>query len=101
MFPFRIASERGGTPMQRTKIFQLFKKRWLAGMGSVILIGLVAWLLLWGGAGASVGTEAGLRVSPASYDFGRVKRLGGVVQTTFTLHYQGETPLTLRRIWTS
>ena len=87
--------------MQRTKIFQLFNRRGLTGMGSVILIGLVAWPLLWGGAGARAGTEAGLRVSPASYDFGRVKRLGGGVQTTFTLHYQGETPLTLRRIWTS
>jgi hypothetical protein len=43
--------------MQRTKIFQLFNRRWLTGMGSVILIGLVAWLLLWGGAGASAGTE--------------------------------------------
>jgi hypothetical protein len=96
-----MRTERGGTPMQRTKIFQLLKKRGLAGMGYVILIGLVAWPLLWGRAGASVGTEEGLRVSPASYDFGRVKRLGGVVQTTFTLHYQGATPLMLRRIWTS
>ena len=87
--------------MQRTKIFQLFNRRGLTGMGSVILIGFVAWLLLWGGAGASAGTEAGLQVNPASYDFGRVKRLGGVVQTTFTLHAQGETPLVLRRIWTS
>jgi hypothetical protein len=33
--------------MQRTKIFQLFNRRGLTGMGSVILIGLVAWLLLW------------------------------------------------------
>jgi hypothetical protein len=72
--------------MQRTKIFQSFNRRGLTGMGAVILIGLVAWPLLWGGAGARAGTEPGLRVSPASYDFGRVKRLGGVVQTTFTLH---------------
>jgi hypothetical protein len=96
-----MRTERGGTPMQRTKILQSFNRRGLAGMGSVILIGLVAWPLLWGRAGARAGTEAGLQVNPASYDFGRVKRLGGVVQTTFTLLYQGETPLTLRRIWTS
>jgi hypothetical protein len=87
--------------MQRTKIFQSFNRRGVVGMGYVILIGLVAWPLLWGRAGARAGTEAGLQVSPASYDFGRVKRLGGVVQTTFTLHYQGATSLTLRRIWTS
>jgi hypothetical protein len=66
-----------------------------------MLIGLMAWPLLWGGAGAYAAPEAGLTWSPASYDFGRVTRLGGVVQTVFTLHYQGETPLTLRRIWPS
>jgi hypothetical protein len=96
-----MPTEKGGTPMQSTNIFWSFNRRWWAGLGSVILIGLVAWLLLWGRAGARAGTEAGLQVSPASYDFGRVKRLGGVVQTTFALHYQGETPLTVRRIWTS
>jgi hypothetical protein len=92
---------RGGTPMQRMKIFQSFNRRGVAGLRAVLLLGLVAGPLLWGGAGARAGTEAGLTWSPASYDFGRVKRLGGVVQTTFTLHYQGEMPLTLRRIWTS
>jgi hypothetical protein len=71
------------------------------GLGLVLLIGLAAWPLLWREDQARAGTEVGLQVSPASYDFGRVKRLGGVVQTTFTLHYQGETPLTIRRIWTS
>jgi hypothetical protein len=45
--------------MQRTKIFQSFNRRGLTGMGAVILIGLVAWPLLWGRAGASAGTEAG------------------------------------------
>lgn len=87
--------------MLRTNIFRSFNRRGWAGIGSVILISLVAWPLLWGRAGARAGTEASFQVSPASYDFGRVKRLGGVVQTTFALHYQGETPLTLRRIWTS
>jgi len=45
--------------MQRTKIFQSFNRRGLTGMGAVILIGLVAWPLLWGRAGARAGTEAG------------------------------------------
>ena len=67
----------------------------------MLLFGVVVWPLIWGGAPARAGTEAGLQVSPTSYDFGRVKRLGGLVQTTFTLHAQGETPLVLRRIWTS
>jgi hypothetical protein len=67
----------------------------------MLLLGLVAWPLLWTPAPACAEAEAGLQVSPASYDFGRVKRLGGLVQTTFTLHAQGETPLVLRRIWTS
>jgi hypothetical protein len=96
-----MQTERGGTPMQRMKIFQSFNRRGVAGLRAVLLLGLVAGPLLWGGAGARAGTEAGLTWSPASYDFGRVKRLGGVVQTTFTLRYQGEMPLTLRRIWTS
>jgi hypothetical protein len=87
--------------MQRTKLFRSFNRRRWAGLGSVILIGLVMWPLLWRGAWARAGTETDLTWSPTSHDFGRVKRLGGAVQTTFTLHYQGETPLTLRRIWTS
>jgi hypothetical protein len=78
-----------------------FNRRKWAGIGSVLLLGLVAWPLLWARAPACAGTEAGLQVSPASYDFGRVKRLGGLVQTTFTLHARGEIPLVLRRIWTS
>jgi hypothetical protein len=71
------------------------------GLGTSLLLGLMAWLLIWGGAQARAGADAGLQVSPDSYDFGRVKRLGGLVQTTFTLHAWGETPLVLRRIWTS
>jgi hypothetical protein len=67
----------------------------------MLLFSFVVWPLIWRGAPAHAGTEAGLQVSPTSYDFGRVKRLGGLVQTTFTLHAQGETPLVLRRIWTS
>ena len=67
----------------------------------MLLLGLVAWPLLWAPALARAEAEAGLQVSPASHDFGRVKRLGGLVQTTFTLHARGETPLVLRRVWTS
>ena len=87
--------------MLRTTIVPWVHRRWVRGLGAMLLLGLVAWPLLWGGARARAGTEVGLQVSPASYDFGRVKRLGGLVQTTFTLHAQGETPLVLRRIWTS
>jgi hypothetical protein len=71
------------------------------GLGAMLLLGLVAWPLLWAPVLARAEAEAGLQVSPASHDFGRVKRLGGLVQTTFTLHARGETPLVLRRVWTS
>jgi hypothetical protein len=67
----------------------------------VIFLELCAWLLLFGGPGARAGTAAALRVSPASHDFGAVKRLGGEVETTFALHNQGDSPLKIRRIWTS
>ena len=87
--------------MLRTTIVQWAHRRWVRGLGPMLLLGLVAWPLLWGGAQARAATEAGLQVNPGSYDFGRVKRLGGLVQTTFTLQAQGETPLVLRRIWTS
>jgi hypothetical protein len=87
--------------MLRTTIVPWVHRRWVRGLEAMLLLGLVAWPLIWGGAQVRAGTEGGLQVSPASYDFGRVKRLGGLVQTTFTLHAQGETPLVLRRIWTS
>lgn len=76
-------------------------RRWVAGIGCVILIGLFVWPLLWDGTGARAGSELELRVDPAAYDFGGVQRLGGPVQATFVLQYQGEPPLTIRRIWTS
>jgi hypothetical protein len=87
--------------MLRTTIVPWVHKRWVRGLGAMLLLGLSACPLIWGGAQARAATEAGLQVNPASYDFGRVKRLGGLVQTTFTLHARGETPLVLRRIWTS
>ena len=89
--------------MPCTTIVPWVHRRRGSGLGAVLLPSLVAcaWLLLWAPAPARAEAEAGLEVSPASYDFGRVKRLGGLVQTTFTLHAQGETPLVLRRIWTS
>jgi hypothetical protein len=87
--------------MLRTTIVPWVHRRWVRGLGAMFLLGLVACPLIWGEAQARAETEAGLQVSPASYDFGRVKRLGGLVQTTFTLHVRGETPLVLRRIWTS
>ena len=66
----------------------------------LMLIGLCTWPLLLGVAGAGT-TPSGLQVSPEAYDFGPVKRMGGKVQTTFTLRNQGETALTIHRLWTS
>ncbi len=71
------------------------------GVAGMLLSGLVAWVLLWAGAEAHAETAGYLTWSPASYDFGRVPRLGGMVQTTFTLQAHGALPLTLRRLWTS
>jgi hypothetical protein len=87
--------------MLRTTIVPWVHRRWVRDLGAMLLLGFVTWPLIWGGAPARAGTESDLQVSPVSYDFGRVKRLGGLVQTTFTLRARGETPLVLRRIWTS
>jgi hypothetical protein len=67
----------------------------------MLLLGLLACPLLWVPAPTHAQAEASLQVIPTSYDFGRVQRLGGLVHTTFTLRAGGETPLVLRRIWTS
>jgi hypothetical protein len=87
--------------MPCTKIVRSFSRQGWVGLGSLILVSLVVGLLLWGASEVRAETEGSLTWSPASHDFGRVKRLGGMVSTTFTLRYQGETALVLRRIWTS
>jgi hypothetical protein len=51
--------------------------------------------------GASGAADSALQVSPLLHDFGAVGRLGGQVHTSFIVHNQGETPITIRRIWTS
>jgi hypothetical protein len=73
---------------------------WPKNIGRLMLISLCAWLLLLGVVGAGT-TSPPLQVSPELHDFGAVKRMGGKVQTTFTLRNQGETALTIRRLWTS
>jgi hypothetical protein len=87
--------------MPRTTFGPWVYRRWVRGLRAMLLLGLVAWPLLWAPTLARTEDAAGLQVSPPAYDFGRVKRLGGLVQTAFTLHARGETPLVLRRIWTS
>ena len=71
------------------------------GYGCLMLMGLFTWLILMGGTAARAGTESSLLVSPDSHDFGVVKRLGGQVHTRFMVHVQGDTPIKIRRIWTS
>jgi hypothetical protein len=71
------------------------------GYGCLILLGLFTWLILMEGTVARAGTESLLLVSPGSHDFGAVKRLGGQVHTSFMVHVQGDTPIKIRRIWTS
>jgi hypothetical protein len=70
-------------------------------LSALLLVGFLIWPVLFGGVGANAGSGASLQVRPESYDFGEVKRLGGQVQTTFVIHYQGDAPLKIRRIWTS
>lgn len=67
----------------------------------LILITLLSWLLLIAGIASGKGADSSLKVSPPSYDFGEVKRLGGPVHTTFTVHNQGNVAILIRRIWTS
>lgn len=74
---------------------------WRTGLGFMLLVGLIGWPLLLGEAGTKSATPSTLRVTPEFHDFGVVKRLGGLVQTTFVVHNQGNTPLKIRRIWTS
>ena len=62
---------------------------------------LLSGLLLVTSIAGSVAEDSALKVSPDSHDFGPVKRLGGQVHTTFTVHNQGAAPLHIRRIWTS
>jgi hypothetical protein len=71
------------------------------GYGCLILLGLFTWLIPVGGTAARAETESLLLVSPGSHDFGAVKRLGGQVHTSFMVHVQGDTPIKIRRIWTS
>jgi hypothetical protein len=68
---------------------------------SMIMLGLLLWPLSLGMLVAGAATDSALRVAPHAHDFGPVKRLGGEVHITFIVHNQGDTPIKLRRIWTS
>jgi hypothetical protein len=81
---------------------QVIRERpWAKWCRRLICIGLFTWPLLLGGVGAGGATDSALQVSPAVHGFGAVKRLGGQVHTSFIVHNQGETPIKIRRIWTS
>ena len=69
--------------------------------GCLMLLGLCTWLILMGGTAARAETESLLLVSPGSHDFGAVNRLGGHVHTSFMVRVQGDSPIKLRRIWSS
>ncbi len=71
------------------------------GYGCLMLMGLFTWLILMRGTASRADTASSLLVSPDSHDFGVVKRLGGQVHTRFMVHVQGDTPIKIRRIWTS
>lgn len=74
---------------------------WVEWCGRLMLIGILTWFVLAGGTAARAAKDTALLVTPQSYDFGVVKWLGGQVQTSFDIHYRGDTPLKIRRIWTS
>jgi hypothetical protein len=69
--------------------------------GRLILTILLSWLMLIAGMAGRGAAASTLKVSPQSYDFGEVKRLGGQVHTTFMVYNQGNAPIHIRRIWTS
>ena len=77
------------------------ERAWAKSCAPLIYIGLLMWPILLGGMKASGATDSALQVSPGFHDFGAVKRLGGQVYTSFIVYNQGETPIILRRIWTS
>jgi len=68
---------------------------------AIILLGCFLWSLPLGMIEVNAATDSALQVTPHAHDFGPVKRLGGQVHTTFRVHNQGDSPLTIRRIWTS
>ena len=53
----RIRMERGGTLMLRTTIVPWAYRRWVRGLEAMLLLGLVAWPLIWVEAQAHAGTE--------------------------------------------
>ena len=71
------------------------------GHGRLTITVLLSGLLLITSMAGSGAEDAALKVSPDSYDFGPVKRLGGQVHTTFMVYNQGNVPIHIRRIWTS
>ncbi|HXH13330.1 MAG TPA: hypothetical protein VNP04_26580 [Alphaproteobacteria bacterium] len=73
----------------------------LARIRRVMVVGLLLWPLYHGVQEVGAATDATLQVTPQAHDFGEVKRLGGEVQTTFTVRNGGEAPIKIRRIWTS
>jgi hypothetical protein len=77
------------------------ERSWARGSGRLLFIGCFIWPILMGGTGANGATSSALQVSPHSHDFGAVHRLGGHVHTSFVVHNQGDTPIKIRRIWTS
>jgi hypothetical protein len=77
------------------------ERPWAKWCGRLIFLNLFTWPILMGGLAASGATDSALQVSPLVHDFGAVQRLGGEVSTTFTVRNQGDTPVLIRRIWTS
>jgi hypothetical protein len=71
------------------------------GHGQLTITILLSGLLLITSIAGSGAEDTTLKVSPDSYDFGPVVRLGGEVHTSFMVYVQGDAPIKIRRIWTS
>ena len=70
--------------------------RWplVIGIGGV-LIALIGGILLFGGGVSSEAKSPRLVVTPQSYDFGKIPRLGGKVSYDVTVENRGEGPLAI------
>lgn len=69
-------------------------KKLMVGIGVVVIV-LIGGIVLFGGGPPSEAKSPRIVVTPPSYDFGRIPRLGGKVSYDVTLENRGEGPLAI------
>lgn len=74
-------------------------------IGTIALLGGIVALAQWSGTASGTSSPASgssrLTASPARYDFGSVSMAAGSVRQQFTVTNQGESPVTLTKLYSS